>query len=153
MLGGELEARYKFFDMLSVYGSLSYIYAQDLNAHAPLPQIAPLTAQVGMTLQKGGWFVRADMYSNATQHRYRIDYGNVVGKDLGASAGFYTLNAYGGYTYKKLSFLFGVENLTNTLYAYHLSRNSVAINMLDNPVNTRVYEPGRNFWLKIQAYF
>lgn len=54
---------------------------------------------------------------------------------------------------KKLSFLFGVENLTNTLYAYHLSRNSVAINMLDNPVNTRVYEPGRNFWLKIQAYF
>ncbi|MDY2823259.1 MAG: TonB-dependent receptor [Helicobacter sp.] len=153
MLGGELEARYKFFDMLSVYGSLSYIYAQDLNAHAPLPQIAPLTAQVGMTLQKGGWFVRADMYSNAAQHRYRIDYGNVVGKDLGASAGFYTLNAYGGYTYKKLSFLFGVENLTNTLYAYHLSRNSVAINMLDNPVNTRVYEPGRNFWLKIQAYF
>lgn len=153
LFGGELEARYRFFDMFWVYGSLSYTYAQNLKTHTPLPQIAPLTAQLGISFQKSGWLARLDFYSNAAQHRYALDYGNVVGKDLGASSGFYTLSLYGGYQYKRVSFLLGVENLTNTLYAYHLSRNSVAINALDNPVNTRVYEPGRNFWLKVQTHF
>lgn len=153
LLGGELEASYTFWDMLSIYGSLSYTYAQNLQARTPLPQIAPLNAQLGISLQKAGWLARIDLYSNAAQHRYARDYGNVVGKDLGASAGFYTLSLYGGYRYKYVSLLLGVENLTNTLYAYHLSRNSVAISMLDNPANTRVYEPGRNFWVKLQAYF
>ncbi|WP_394908312.1 TonB-dependent receptor domain-containing protein [uncultured Helicobacter sp.] len=153
LLGGELEARYTFFDTLAVYGSISYTYAQQLKTHTPLPQIAPLTAQLGVSLQKNGWLARLDLYSNAAQHRYALDYGNVVGKDLGASAGFYTLSLYGGYQYKRVSLLLGVENLTNTFYAYHLSRNSVAINAFDNPVNTRVYEPGRNFWLKVQTHF
>lgn len=62
------------------------------------------------------------MIANAAQHRYALNYGNVIGRDYGNSKGFALLNLYGGYKSKYFMLLAGVDNLTNTLYAYHLSK-------------------------------
>lgn len=163
LLGGELEAEYIAFEALHLYGSLSYTYAQNLltkqgvdyrlDSHAPLPQIAPLQAQASLFYERGGWLARLDSFVNAAQTRYAKDFGNVVGRDLGRSGGFVVLNLYGGYRSKRLSVLCGVDNLTNTLYAYHLSKSGVDIGALDIAPTMRIYEPGRSFWGKVSVRF
>ncbi|BDB66344.1 TonB-dependent copper receptor [Helicobacter cinaedi] len=155
--GGELEAEYIAWKSLHFYGSLAYTYAENLKnvagfkANSPLPQIPPLQGQLSAFYDNGGWLLRLDMIANAAQHRYMLEYGNVVGKDLGKTQGFVTLNLYGGYKRKHFILLAGVDNLTNTLYAYHLSKNGVGIG--DIAPTNRIYEPGRSYWTKIRIYF
>ena len=155
--GGELETEYIAWKSLHFYGSLAYTYAENLRSvagfkvNSPLPQIPPLQGQLSVFYDNGGWLLRLDMIANAAQHRYMLDYGNVVGKDLGKTQGFVTLNLYGGYKRKHFMLLAGVDNLTNTLYAYHLSKNGVGIG--DIAPTTRIYEPGRSYWAKIRIYF
>lgn len=155
--GGELEAEYIAWKSLHFYGSLAYTYAENLKsvvgfkANSPLPQVAPLQGQLSVFYDNGGWLLRLDMMAHAAQHRYMLDYGNVIGKDLGKTQGFTTLNLYGGYKRKHFMLLAGVDNLTNTLYAYHLSKNGVGIG--DIAPTTRIYEPGRSYWAKVRVYF
>lgn len=155
--GGELEAEYTAWKSLHFYGSLAYTYAENLKsvagfkANSPLPQVAPLQGQLSVFYDNGGWLLRLDMMAHAAQHRYMLDYGNVIGKDLGKTQGFTTLNLYGGYKRKHFMLLAGVDNLTNTLYAYHLSKNGVGIG--DIAPTTRIYEPGRSYWAKVRIYF
>nr|WP_317404515.1 TonB-dependent receptor [uncultured Helicobacter sp.] len=155
--GGELEAEYIVWRSLHFYGSLAYTYAENLKsvagfkANSPLPQVAPLQGQLSVFYDNGGWLLRLDMIAHAAQHRYMLDYGNVIGKDLGKTQGFTTLNLYGGYKRKHFMLLAGVDNLTNTLYAYHLSKNGVGIG--DIAPTNRIYEPGRSYWAKVRVYF
>lgn len=155
--GGELEAEYIAWRSLHFYGSLAYTYAENLKsvagfkANSPLPQVAPLQGQLSVFYDNGGWLLRLDMMAHAAQHRYMLDYGNVIGKDLGKTQGFTTLNLYGGYKRKHFMLLAGVDNLTNTLYAYHLSKNGVGIG--DIAPTNRIYEPGRSYWAKVRVYF
>lgn len=155
--GGELEAEYIAWKSLHFYGSLAYTYAENLKsvagfkANSPLPQVAPLQGQLSVFYDNGGWLLRLDMIAHAAQHRYMLDYGNVIGKDLGKTQGFTTLNLYGGYKRKHFMLLAGVDNLTNTLYAYHLSKNGVGIG--DIAPTNRIYEPGRSYWAKVRVYF
>ncbi|MDL0080756.1 TonB-dependent receptor plug domain-containing protein [Helicobacter zhangjianzhongii] len=157
LAGAELQAKYGLFDFLYMSGSLAYTYGQNLTtksgllAGAPLPQVAPLQAQVSLWLEYRGFLARADVFANAAQSRYAKDYGNVIGKDFGASLGFATLSIYGGYKRKNFSLLCGIENLTNTLYSYHLSKAGVMIGDLA-PVS-RIYEPGRSYYVKLTLGF
>lgn len=154
--GGELEAEYIAWKSLHFYGSLAYTYAENLKSvqgfktHAPLPQIPPLQGSLSAFYEDASWLLRLDLIANATQYRYTLDYGNVVGKDLGKTKGFATLNLYGGYKHKYFMLLAGVDNLTNTLYAYHLSKNGFLIG--DIPATTRVNEPGRSYWVKLKLH-
>lgn len=157
LAGTELEAKYGAFGLLYISGSLAYTYGQNLTtrsgllAGAPLPQVAPLQAQVSLWLEHRGFLARADMLANAAQSRYAKDYGNVIGKDFGASLGFATLSIYGGYKRKNFSLLCGVENLTNALYSYHLSKSGVMVGGL--APTTRIYEPGRSYYMKLALGF
>ena len=156
LAGAELQAKYGLFDFLYMSGSLAYTYGQNLTtksgllAGAPLPQVAPLQAQVSLWLEYRGFLARADVFANAAQSRYAKDYGNVIGKDFGASLGFATLSIYGGYKRKNFSLLCGIENLTNTLYSYHLSK---AVMIGDLAPVGRIYEPGRSYYVKLTLGF
>lgn len=159
LFGGEFESELVLWKILHLYGNLSYTYgenlkaqnAHNLKAHTPLPSIAPLQCNASLFVESKSWLVRWDLHANAAQKRYATGFGNVIGKDTGATAGFYTMDIYGGYKHKHFSLFVGVENLTNTLYAYHLSKNSTAIAGLDNPINDKVFEPGRSFWAKFKV--
>ena len=153
LYGGEFEIDYQLLEPLRLSAGLAYTYGQSNTLHSPLPQIAPLSSKVGLNFAYHAWIAQVDVFANAAQHRFKTDYGNIIGQDIGKTAGFYTLNAYTGYAHKYFTALVGVENATNQLYAYHLSKNSIAIDGLQNPTSARVYEPGAQFWFKLQARF
>lgn len=163
LLGGEIEGEYIFLDSLHLYGSLSYTYGQNLTAYygngyylqanTPLPQIAPLQGQASLFYNNAGWLLRLDMFFNAAQNLYAKDFGNVIGKDLGASKGFAIINLYGGYQFKNIMLLAGIDNIFDTLYAYHLSKSGVDIGALGIESTSRIYEPGRSIWAKIKMRF
>ncbi|OCS31944.1 hypothetical protein CFVLMG6570_03390 [Campylobacter fetus subsp. venerealis LMG 6570 = CCUG 33900] len=159
MLGGELDAEILLQDLFKIGGGASYTYGKNLkNTNGlrdgdPLPQISPLAFKFLVGLEQKSWFANAQFYANAAQHRYKEGYGNAIGKDLGYSDDFWTVGLYGGYKYKNYQFLVAAENLNNALYSYHNSKNGAAISTLDIPATTRVYEPGRSFWIKFKAHF
>ena len=153
LYGGEFEIGYQLLEPLRLSAGLAYTYGQSNTLHSPLPQIAPLSSKVGLNFAYHAWIAQVDVFANAAQHRFKTNYGNIIGQDIGKTAGFYTLNAYTGYAHKYFTALVGVENATNQLYAYHLSKNSIAIDGLQNPTSARVYEPGAQFWFKLQARF
>lgn len=151
LLGGEFEGKFSFFEFYNVSASLSYTYGQDLKARTPLPSIAPLQGTLALFYESKSLLLRYEITAHAAQNRYATNLGNIISKDMGRTAGFYTMSLYGGYKSKHFSVFAGVENLTNTLYAYHLSKNSIEIAGLDNPVSNKIYEPGRSFWVKIKV--
>ncbi|MSN96968.1 TonB-dependent receptor [Campylobacter sp. FMV-PI01] len=159
MMGFQTNAEILLYDMLKAEAGLSYTYAKNLkntNGLAkgdPLPQISPLSFKFSLGIQKPTWFINSEIYANASQHRYKKDYGNVVGRDLGYSDKFWTLNLNAGVKYKNYEILLLAQNLNNTLYSYHNSKNGAAISTLDIAPTTRVYEPGRSFWVKFKANF
>lgn len=153
LFGGEIEGDFKFFEIYHLYGNLSYTYGKDKSYNRALPRIAPLQANLAFYIDTNSYLFRLDFNANAAQNRYAKDYGNVVGRDFGKSAGFYTIDMYGGYKGKNFSLLMGIDNLTNTQYAYHLSKNSVEITAADNPISDRVFEPGRSVWAKFRVSF
>ncbi|OCR91550.1 hypothetical protein CFT12S02225_00360 [Campylobacter fetus subsp. testudinum] len=159
MLGGELDGEILLQNLFKIGGGASYTYGKNLkntnglNDGDPLPQISPLAFRFLVGLEQKSWFANAQFYANAAQHRYKEGYGNAIGKDLGYSDNFWTVGLYGGYKYKNYQFLVAAENLNNALYSYHNSKNGAAISTLDIPATTRVYEPGRSFWVKFKAHF
>ncbi|WP_304149820.1 TonB-dependent receptor [Helicobacter bilis] len=94
--------------------------------------------------------MRFDVLFNAAQYRYALNFGNVVGKDFGESKAFATLNLYGGYTFKNVTLLAGIDNITDTLYAYHLSKYGSEASLGVEPTS-RIYEPGRSIWAKLRV--
>ena len=76
--------------------------------------------------------------------------GNIVGQDLGPSAGFAVFSFNGAYRIdRRFTLSAGVDNVFNKTYAEHVNAATVG---LAGYVNTiRVNEPGRTLWLKLDA--
>ncbi len=161
LAGGELSSEWLLGEFVRLGGGVSYTYGQNLKETNglkkgdALPKIAPLAFRFLAGVEKKAWFLRAQVYANAAQHRYKEGYGNVVGKDLGRSDAFWTFGVSGGYKFEKYQILLSAENLNNALYSYQNSKNGVPMEMAnyDIPATQRIYEPGRNFWIKIKAEF
>lgn len=82
---------------------------------------------------------------NFASSQNRID----PSRDPGATAGYATLDLFGSYDLSEKAVLIaGVDNVFDKQYARHLSRS----NTFDTSV-TRVAEPGRSFYLKVEARF
>ena len=85
----------------------------------------------------------------AKQDRVDPGKGNIAGQDIGPTAGFGVLSINGGWRISKaLTLTGGVDNLLDKSYAEHISRSGA---MVPGYVQTtRVNEPGRTLWLKLQ---
>lgn len=114
LMGGEIEGEVLIDNFYKIGAGVSYVYGKNLkNTNGlkdgdPLPQISPLTFKATLGLEQQNWFATMNFYANASQHRYKEGYGNVVGKDLGFSDSFWTLGINGGYKYKNYEFLVAV---------------------------------------------
>ncbi len=53
----------------------------------------------------------------------------------------------------RMASLMGLENITNKLYSYHLSKNSIDLSVANNPISDRIYEIGRNAWIRVKYDF
>jgi iron complex outermembrane receptor protein len=76
------------------------------------------------------------------QDRYALNQGNIVGQELGPTAGFTVVSLNGGWrSGSGIEVTAGIDNLLDRAYAEHLSRFEAMVAGYEQA--TRVNEPGR----------
>jgi len=150
--GGEADASYAFTGRWSATGTLAYTRGENRTDNRPLAQMPPLELRLGIDYRDEAWSAGALWRIVAAQDRYAIDQGNVVGQDLGPTAGFGVLSLNAGWrSGQMLQLTAGVDNVFDRLYAEHLSRGGALVSGFER--TTRVNEPGRTLWIKLAASF
>ncbi len=150
--GGEASVVWRLAEHWKVDASIAYVRGDNDTDSLPLAQLPPLEGRVGLAYAGKRWSVGSLVRAVAAQDRYAVGQGNIVGQDIGRSPGFVvaSLNAIfrmGGRSRVSV----GVDNLFDTAYAEHISRAGSAVSGFAQ--TTRVNEPGRVFWTKIDMTF
>ncbi len=152
--GGELEAKWQFAPNWSIASNLAYTYGKNRTDGKPLAQTPPLEWNNTLAFDNGKFSAGALWKLVAKQNRFSKGQGNIVGQDIGASAGFGVLSVNAGWKFNKYATLqAGVDNVFNKTYAEFVSRDGVAVDPAAGIKTTRVNEPGRTAWLRLQAKF
>lgn len=152
--GGELEAKWQFAPNWSIASNLAYTYGKNRTDGKPLAQTPPLEWNNTLAFDNGKFSAGALWKLVAKQNRYAKGQGNIIGQDIGASAGFGVLSVNAGWKFNKYATLQGgVDNVFNKTYAEFVSRSGGFVDPAAGIKTTRVNEPGRTAWLRLQAKF
>ncbi len=90
--------------------------------------------------------------ASRTRIAYVVNQGNIVGQDLGPTDGFTVLSLNGGWRPREgMQLTAGVDNLFDRTYAEHLSRGGAMVAGYEQ--TTKVNEPGRTLWMKLDLKF
>ncbi|MFW6353233.1 MAG: TonB-dependent copper receptor [Verrucomicrobiota bacterium] len=150
--GGEAGAVWRPGEPWRIDLSLAYTQGKNETDDVPLAQIPPLEARLGVTYRQARWSAGGLLRAVAAQNRVAVGQGNIVGQDLGPTDGFATLALHAAWTPTPRTRLSaGVDNLFDTPYAEHLSRAGAAV--AGYPQTTRVNEPGRTLWARLDLQF
>ena len=135
----------------SLGANLAWAWGSNTSAGAALPQMTPLEGRFNAAWDEGRWSAGALLRIVAAQERVALDQGNVVGRDLGPSAGFATFAINGGYRFSdRVQLTAGIDNLFDRAYNEHLNlAGSADFGYPALPV--RINEPGRSAWLKLNV--
>ena len=147
--GVELGGEYRPSDDWKLGGSLAYARGKDRDSGRPLPQMPPLEGRFSADWDNGTWSAGALLRVVDGQDRVSEGYGNVVGQDIGPSAGFATVALNAGYRFTSgVQVTAGVDNLFDRAYSEHLNLAGNAD--FGYPADAvRINEPGRTFWLRV----
>ncbi len=130
-------------DGLLLEGDMAYTRGKNLTDGRNLAQISPLNGSISLSYGRDEWRAGGRLNWAATQNN--ID----PARDPGKTKGWATLDVFGSYVLNDSAVLrVGVDNVTNKTYANHLSRSDVF-----NPALFQVDEPGRTFYVKLEARF
>lgn len=130
-------------DGWEVTGDATYTYGENETDNRSLAQIPPLQGALAVSYGQNRW--RAGGRVNWALEQTRID----PARDPGTTSGYATFDLFGSYDITRTATLYaGIDNLTDKTYANHLSR----ANLFD-PTVTQVNEPGRSFYVTIEASF
>ncbi|WP_304717366.1 TonB-dependent receptor domain-containing protein [Neisseria viridiae] len=153
-LGGEIEVKWQFAPNWSIASNLAYTYGKNRTDGKPLAQTPPLEWNNTLAFDNGKFSAGALWKVVAKQNRYAKGQGNIIGQDIGASAGFGVLSVNAGWKFNKYATLQGgVDNVFNKTYAEFVSRSGGFVDPAAGIKTTRVNEPGRTAWLRLQAKF
>ena len=148
--GGEADVGWRFAEHWRLDASLAYVRGDNRSDARPLAQLPPLEARLGFAYQQRAWSAGALWRAVAAQDRFALNQGNIVGQDLGRTPGFGALALHASWrasTWARLSG--GIDNLFDRTYAEHISRaGSMVTGFIQT---TRVNEPGRFVWLKLDV--
>jgi len=152
--GGEADMAWRFTDHWTLRGALSYVHADNDSMNVALAQTPPLEGRVGLDYTTGPWTLGGLVRMVDEQDRVHVNYGNIVGQDLGPTDGFATLALNASYkpTEKSLVSL-GIDNVFDEKYAEHISRDGDATAIAGYTGDARVNEPGRTLWAKASIEF
>ncbi|TNF07582.1 MAG: TonB-dependent copper receptor, partial [Pseudomonadales bacterium] len=152
IMGGELGVAYSFASNWKADATLAYAWGKNSSDDEALPQMPPLEARLGLSYQRDDWSVGALWRVVDGQGRIAEGRGNVVGQDLDESAGFGVFSLNGAYRLtSEVKLSAGVDNLFDKRYAEHLNLAGNA--GFGFPGDTRIDEPGRTFWAKVDYDF
>jgi iron complex outermembrane receptor protein len=148
--GLEAGLGYAFAGHWNADAMLAWVRGDNHTDGTPLAQQPPLEARLVLAREGPVWSAGALLRAVARQGRVDPGKGNIAGQDIGPTAGFAIFSVNAGYRFSKsVTLTAGVDNLFDRTYAEHLSRAGA---MLPGYVQTtRVNEPGRTYWLKLQA--
>lgn len=126
-----------------VAGDLTYTRGQNRTDDRALAQIPALQGRITASYGRDAW--RAGARLNWAAEQDRID----PSRDAGVTPGYGTLDLFGSYAFNdRVMLLAGVNNITDKVYSDHLSR----ANVFDTTL-TRINEPGRTVYVKLEARF
>ncbi len=152
IMGAELGMTYALTDNWKTDASLAYAWGKNSSDGEALPQMPPLEARLGLTYQRDDWSIGALWRLVDGQDCIAEGRGNVVGQDLDDSAGFGVFSLNGAYQVtKQVKLSTGVDNLFDKNYTEHLNLAGDA--GFGFPADTRINEPGRTYWARVDMSF
>jgi iron complex outermembrane receptor protein len=150
--GGEADATWALAARWRLMGTLAYTQGENRSDDRALAQMPPLEVRTGLNYEDPRWSAGVLWRVVAAQDRYAVNQGNIVGQDLGPTAGFGVLSLNGAWRPSSAILVSaGIDNLLDKLYAEHLSRGGAMVSGFEQ--TTRVNEPGRTLWLKVAGRF
>ncbi len=150
--GLELDGQYVISDNWKVSATLASVRGANDTDGLTLPQLPPLETRLGLHYDDGVYSAGLLLRSLAAQKRVDIGRGNIVGQDFGPTQAANIVSFNGGWrAADNILVTGGIDNLFDTAYAEHVSRAGVSIPGFDQI--TRVNEPGRTIWAKMQFTF
>ncbi len=151
--GGEAGIDWRPAEGWKLSGVLSHAWGEVRDSSTPLPQMPPLEARFSSSREQGKWTWGTLLRVVASQGRVSTSQGNVVGRDLGRSAGFAVFSLNGGYRFNdQLQLTAGIDNLFDRAYSEHLNLGgNSAFGYPAEPV--RINEPGRTAWMKLNLRY
>lgn len=150
--GAEAGARRKLGEAWGVNGSLAWARGQNRTDDRPLGQMPALEARLGLNWESGAWSAGGLLRAVASQKRQALYQGNIVGQDLGPTAGFGVVSVHAGWRLdKRVIASVGIDNVFDKAYAEAINRAGATVAGYDT--TTRVNEPGRAWWAKVRVSF
>ncbi|WP_062351404.1 TonB-dependent copper receptor [Pseudoxanthomonas mexicana] len=151
--GGEAGIDWRPADGWKLSGALSHAWGEVRDTGTALPQMPPLEARLSASREQGAWTWGALWRVAASQDRVSTSQGNIVGRDLGPSAGFAVFSLNGGYRFSDaVQLTAGIDNLFDRAYSEHLNLGgNSAFGYPADPV--RIGEPGRTAWMKLNLRY
>jgi iron complex outermembrane receptor protein len=150
--GGEADAAFAVTPNLQVTGTLAYTRGENDTDDLPLAQMPPFELRAGLEWSRGPWSAGGLARLVAEQDRYVVNQGNIVGQDLGPTAGFAVFSINAGWRPRDaVQITAGIDNVLDRDYAEHLSRSGAMVAGYEQ--TTRVNEPGRTLWLKLAVTY
>ncbi len=148
ILGAEFGAETKVTDKLRLAADVAYVKRTNTTDNRPIAQTPPLNGKLQLDYNGGKWSAGTRVRFAAGQDR--IDTAMLGATEVGASAGYATLDTYGRYRLNKSTQVrFGVDNVLDKTYAEHVSRRNLDL----SGTIERVNEAGRSAWLKLETEF
>lgn len=148
LMGFELSGAIDVMDGLNLAVNLAYTHGENDEDNRPLAQIAPLEVSTIVEYSTTDWLAGLRMRAAAKQNR--ADIGTVSsGQDTEETGGYAVFDVYGKiWAVQPFDVALGVTNVFDKTYSNHLNRSS----SFDNEV-TKVNEPGRSFFVRVNADF
>ncbi|WP_417319133.1 TonB-dependent receptor domain-containing protein [Emcibacter sp.] len=147
--GVEVEGSLKVMDKLTLAADAAYTNGQNKDLDIPLPQIPPFSGQISLTWEEQDWELGGRMRWAVKQTRVDDNAMTGSGRDVQQTPGWAVIDLYGRYNVSKdITLRAGVSNLFDKAYTNHLNRE----NSYDG-TEVQVNEPGRSFYIRLQAAF
>jgi iron complex outermembrane receptor protein len=151
--GFEADLAWRIAGPWTLRGSYAHVRADNDTMGVPLAQTPPDELKLGLGYETGAWTFGGLARVVRRQDRVQVNYGSIVGQDIGPTGGFATLALNASYRIGKRALLSaGIDNVFDRTYAEHISRAAAAVAGYDAPT-TRVNEPGRFVWAKLSMSF
>lgn len=151
--GLELGADYALTPTLDAEASLAYAWGRNASDDEPLPQIPPLESRLSLSYARDALSLGVLWRLVAPQTRIAEHQGNVVGQDLGESAGFGVVSLHGAYRLdERATWSFGVDNLFDATYTEHLNLAGNAGFGFPADLERGINEPGRTVWARLDLH-
>lgn len=149
LMGAEFASHMDVGNNVSLGFNAAYTYGENDEDNRALAQIAPLEIGTSAEYTTADWMAGLQMRAAAKQTRADIETGNNSGQDTGETGGYAVFDIYGKvWAFEPFDLALGVTNVFDKTYANHLNRAS----SFDSEVS-QVNEPGRSFFLRINADF